>query len=128
MGKPTDSELDILKALWKLQPCTVKTVHEILTQKKEVGYTTTLKQMQRMEDKGMIIREARTEGKSIVYSAVENARTTKSKLVDKMIKNVFGDSISDLMMHAIGKDKVSTEELNKIKSLIDKLENTKTNE
>jgi predicted transcriptional regulator len=128
MSKPTDSELDILQVLWDHQPCTVRTIHEILANRKEVGYTTTLKQMQRMEEKGLIMRETITKGKSILYSAVEKERHIKSRLVDKLKKRVFGNSISELMLHAIGKDKVSREELEKIKELINQLDNNTDNE
>jgi predicted transcriptional regulator len=81
--------------------------------------------MQRMEDKNMIVREDPTEGKSFLYRAVEKAAVTKTRLVDKMVQKIFDNSISDLMVHAIGRDKVSPEELEKIKELVDRL-NKKT--
>lgn len=129
MSKPTDAELDLLQIIWKHQPCSVRMVHEILSRNKKVGYTTTLKQMQRMEEKNMIFRDPDSTEKSIQYRAVEKASTTKTKLIDKIKKKVFGNSVSELMMHAIGKEQISNEELSKIKEIIEKLEHkTRNNE
>ena len=120
--KPSDAELEILQVLWEHQPCSVKFVHEIISKKKEVGYTTTLKQVQRMQDKGLVERE-RGEGKSYNYSATEKAEKTKSKLFDRLVENAFGNSVSELMLHALGKSKATPEEIEELKTFIKKIDN-----
>ena len=119
--KPSNAELEILQVLWAHQPCSVKFVNEIISKKKEVGYTTTLKQMQRMQEKGLVERE-RGEGKSFNYSATEKAEKTKSKLFDRLVENAFGNSVSELMMHALGKTKATPEEIEALKKFIKKLD------
>lgn len=119
--KPSNAELEILQVLWEHQPCSVKFVHEIISKKKEVGYTTTLKQVQRMLDKGLVERE-RGAGKSFNYSATEKAEKTKSKLFDRLVENAFGNSVSELMMHALGKTKATPEEIEELKKFIKKLD------
>ena len=119
--KPSDAELEILQVLWEHQPCSVKFVHEIISKKKEVGYTTTLKQVQRMLDKGLVEREP-GEGKSYNYSATEKAEKTKGKLFDRLVENAFGNSVSDLMLHALGKSKATPEEIEELKAFIKKLD------
>ncbi|MCP4884188.1 MAG: BlaI/MecI/CopY family transcriptional regulator, partial [Flavobacteriales bacterium] len=106
LNKPSEAELEILQVLWEHQPCSVKLVHEIISRKKEVGYTTTLKQMQRMLDKGLVTREPGV-GKSYNYTAAEKAEKTKGKLFDNLVANAFGNSVNELMMHALGKAKMS---------------------
>ncbi len=119
--KPSAAETAILNILWDRQPCSVKTVHEILSIEKDVGYTTTAKQMQRLFDKGMITREP-GEGKSHLYSAVVSETETKSQLFDRFVENAFGNSVSDLVMHALGNQKASNQEIEAIRDFIEKLD------
>ncbi len=119
--KPSDAELEILQVLWAHQPCSVKVVHEHISQTKDVGYTTTLKQMQRMLDKGLVHRRP-GKGKSYDYSASESPETTKSKLFDRLVENAFDNSVQELMMHAIGRGKASKEELAAIRQFLDQLD------
>jgi len=122
ISKPSAAETAILTVLWEKQPCPVKDIHAILSQSKDVGYTTTLKQVQRMHDKGLVTRQP-GEGKSYVYSAVDSETETKSALFDRFVENAFGNSVSDLVMHALGNEKTSDKEIDAIKAFIAKLEN-----
>lgn len=119
--KPSAAETAILNVLWERQPCSVKTVHEILSATKDVGYTTTLKQMQRLYEKGFVAREPGA-GKSYNYRALVSEAETKSRLLDRFIETTFSNSVSDLVMHALGNEKPSEAELDEIKKFIAKLE------
>lgn len=118
--KPSEAELEILQALWEYEPCSVRVVHEQLAKKKDVGYTTTLKQMQRMLEKSLIKREG--TGKSHVYSANISQTDIKASLFDKVLDGVFQGSAMDLVMHALGSGKTSPEELAELRSFLDKME------
>lgn len=118
--KPTDSELNILQIIWSKGPCSVRTVNEVLNEEKEVGYTTTLKLMQIMTDKGLVIRDTST--RSHIYSAVVSEEDTKGKLLDGFLESTFQGSASKLVMQALGNHKTSPEELEKIKTLIKEIE------
>ena len=119
--KPSAAETAILNVLWERQPCSVKTIHDVLSATKDVGYTTTLKQVQRLYEKGMIARES-GEGKSHNYRALVSEAETKSALFDRFVATAFGDSVSDLVMHALGNEKTSEAELDAIKKFIDSLD------
>ena len=79
--------MEILQVLWEKQPCTVKAIHAEISKTRDIGYTTTLKQMQRMLEKGLLKR-TQGEGKSFLYEAEEKESIVKGKLVDRMVKNV----------------------------------------
>ncbi len=119
--KPSEAETAILRVLWQEQPCTVKTIHEIISQSKDVGYTTTLKQVQRLLDKGLLAREP-GPGKSYLYRAVNSAEDTKSKLFDRFVETAFGNSVSDLVMHALGNGDPSEAEIEQIRAFLEKLD------
>ncbi len=118
--KPTDSELEILNILWTKGPSTVREIHEVLEQNKDAGYTTTLKLMQIMLDKGLLKRDA--SNKSHVYTANISQEKTQGQLVQRMIDNVFNGSASQLVMQALGNYKPNAEELNEIKKYLDEIE------
>jgi len=120
-SKPSEAETAILQVLWDRQPCSVKDVHETLSGRKDVGYTTTLKQIQRLLEKGLVSRE-RGPGKSYLYRATESEEETKRHLFDRFIETTFSNSVSDLVMHAVGKGKPSQDELEAIKQFIKDLE------
>lgn len=120
-AKPSPAETAILQVLWEQQPCSVKAIHEALSQTKTVGYTTTLKQIQRMHDKGLVSRE-RGEGKSYDYSARVTETDTKSGLFDRFVKTAFEGSVPDLVMHALGTDKASPDDIEKIREFLDSLD------
>ena len=118
--KPTDSELNILQILWSKGPSSVRAVNEILNENKDVGYTTTLKLMQIMTDKGLVTRDTST--RSHIYSSNVAEEDTKSKLLDGFLEATFQGSASKLVMQALGNHKTSPEELEKIKTLIKEIE------
>jgi predicted transcriptional regulator len=116
--KPTESELEILQVLWQKGHCTVRDVHETLD-KKDAGYTTTLKLMQIMHEKGLVERD--TTAKTHIYKALLNQEKTQQQLVNKMIDNVFNGSAARLVMQALGNQSASKEEIDLIKEYLDKL-------
>jgi BlaI family transcriptional regulator, penicillinase repressor len=117
--KPTESELEILQILWQKGLATVREVHEELAAIKNAGYTTTLKLMQIMNEKGLVKRDDSI--KSHVYQAAVNKEKTQKHLLDKMIYGLFGGSSTQLVIQALGNHKTSKEELDKIQDLIDNL-------
>ena len=125
MKKPSAAESAILNVLWSEQPCSVKEIHNILSATKDVGYTTTLKQVQRLHNKGMVTRKP-GEGKSFLYSAAVKEDATKSDLFNQFVQSAFSNSVSDLVLHALGNEKTSDAEIEKIKAFIAKLDDTKT--
>ena len=118
--KPTEGELEILQVLWQKGLCTVREVHEALN-KKDAGYTTTLKLMQIMHEKQLEDRDA--SSKSHVYRAIISQEKTQQQMVNKMIDNVFNGSAARLVMQALGNKKASKEEIDLIKAYLNKLEN-----
>jgi len=118
--KPTESELEILRVLWEKGPSTVREVHEILEQSKDAGYTTTLKLMQIMHEKGLLERDA--SSKTHIYAAAVSQENTQRQLLDKMIDTVFNGSASQLVLQALGNHKSSKEELEKIKQYLNEIE------
>lgn len=121
--KPTESELEILQILWANGTATVREVHEELAKTKDVGYTTTLKLMQIMNEKGIVKRD--DSMRTHVYQAAVNKEKTQRHLLGKMIDNLFGGSPTQLVLQALGDDqhKASQEELDKIQALLDSLKN-----
>ena len=118
--KPTEGEMEILQVLWKNGNCTVREVHEELN-KKDSGYTTTLKLMQIMLEKGLVDRDA--SSKTHIYRALINQEQTQQQLVNKMIDNLFNGSAARLVMQALGNKTASQEEIDLIKAYLDNLEN-----
>ncbi len=119
--KPTESELEILKVLWENGKATVRQVHESLMAQKDVGYTTTLKLMQIMHEKGLVKRN--DSQRTHVYKAAIDKEMTQNHLLNKMISGLFGGSSTQLVMRALGEHKVSQNELDQIQSLINDLKN-----
>lgn len=118
--KPTVAELEILQILWEKGEVTVKEVNEEINKKKETGYTTTLKTMQIMFNKGLV--ERKKDGRSHIYSAAIKKEKTQQVLLDKILETAFGGSASKLVMQALGNKKTTKQELQEIKELINKLE------
>lgn len=118
--KPSEAELQILQILWSKGASSVRDVHEKLNQKKDLGYTTTLKTMQRMLEKKMLIREE--SSKVHLYKAALKEDETQSELVDRILLSAFGGSALKMVLTALGSKRTSTEELKKIKELISKME------
>ena len=115
--EPSDAELEILQVLWQQQPAPVKAVHEALQSKREVGYTTILKQMQRMLDKGMVKRDK--EGKTHLYSAVPQKSDIQQTLTSKLVDKAFSGSAMKMVMHALGQGKTSEQELEALQQWLD---------
>ena len=118
--KPTDSELEILQVIWLHGPVSVRFVNDELNRKKNVGYTTTLKLMQIMTEKGLLKRSEK--GRKHIYNVVLKEKEAKSLLLDKFVKTAFGGSAMDLVMQALGNHQSTPDELEELKALIDKIE------
>jgi len=115
--KPTDSELEILQVLWDKGNATVREVHEELVQVKDCGYTTTLKLMQIMFEKGLVLRD--DSNRTHIYQANVSREKTQKQLMDKMVDSVFSGSHSQLVMQALGAHTPSRKELEEIQQLLD---------
>ncbi len=107
--QPTEAELDVLQVLWESQPATVRFIHEKIQEKKAVGYTTTLKQLQRMTEKKMVNREK--SGKTHFYTAVPNEAEVQQSLFQRLQNTIFKGSAMNMIMHALGQNNTSAEEL-----------------
>lgn len=118
--KPTEKELEILQILWHKGPAAVKDVHETMGGDAENGYTTILKLLQIMHEKGLVTRQKR--GKLHLYEAAVSREDTRQFMLDKMIRTVFQGSAMQLVMSALGNKKSSKEELSEIKKYLEKLE------
>src|SRR5882757_3977460 len=110
--KPTESELEILQVLWDRDLASVREVHEELAKLKDVGYTTTLKLMQIMHEKGLVKRD--DSFKTHIYQAAVTREKTQKHLLGKMINTLFGGSPTELVLQALGNHKASQEELEEI--------------
>jgi len=118
---PTESELAILQILWEKGPSTVRFINDCLnTSEKKVGYTTTLKIMQIMMEKQLLSRNA--AGRQHIYEAAVQKESIQKNLVEKFVEKTFKGSASQLVMQLLGNKNTSKEELEEIKSLINKLE------
>ncbi|MGD1842763.1 MAG: BlaI/MecI/CopY family transcriptional regulator [Thermonemataceae bacterium] len=124
--KPTDSELDILQVLWQHGASSVRFVNEQINEKleKKVGYTTTLKLLQILHEKGIVKRDE--SAKSHLYEAAISEQATQQALLDKFLNVTFKGSARDLVMQALGNKKTSKEELEEIRQFLDKLEGGKS--
>ena len=117
--KPTESELEILQVLWEKESATVREVHEEISKTKDIGYTTALKLLQIMFEKGLVSRN--DSSKTHIYMPAVSREKTQKHLLGKMIDNVFLGSSSELVMQALGNHKTSKEELDEIQKLLDNL-------
>lgn len=118
--RPTDSELAILRVLWRRGPATVREVHEELSRDHDTGYTTVLKLMQIMTDKGLVTRDE--SNRAHVYSTRESEQRTQRQLLGDLIDRAFGGSPAKLVMQALSGSRASAEELNAIRQLLETME------
>jgi BlaI family transcriptional regulator, penicillinase repressor len=125
--KPTESELAILHQLWAKGTATVREVNDALNaaaagqgRQQEIGYTTTLKIMQIMYDKGMVAREE--DGRTHRYAALVREQDTKGLLIQNFVDSAFRGAAMDMVIHALGDHSASRDELDKIKALIAEME------
>ena len=117
--KPTESELEILGVLWARGLASVREVHEELAKNKDVGYTTTLKLMQIMHEKGLVKRDDSV--KTHIYQAIVSREKTQKHLLGRMINGLFGGSPTQLVIQALGNYKASEEEIEEIQQLLNNL-------
>ena len=120
LSRPTDAELAILRVLWRRGPSTVRQAHEALSQDRETGYTTVLKLMQIMTEKGLVERDE-TE-RTHVYRTRLTQEQTQQQLVNDLLEKVFGGSASQLVLRAMAANPASADELAQIRRLLDELE------
>jgi len=117
---PSKAELDILTVLWKHGPSTVRFVHNQLALIKEVNYTTTLKQMQIMTEKGMLKRDE--SNMTHIYNVAEEEQKTKGHLLDKFISNIYNGSAGNLVLQLLDNKKASSKDIEVIRDILNKLE------
>lgn len=117
--KPTESELEILRVIWDKGLASVRDVHEELSKTKDVGYTTTLKLMQIMNEKGLVKRDK--SSRAHYYTAAVSKEKTQKHLLGKMIDGLFGGSPGQLVLQALGNYKASETEIAEIQQLLDNL-------
>lgn len=119
--RPTDGELEILRVLWRDGPSTVRDVHAaLLTDKPHTGYTTVLKLMQIMADKGLVSRDETS--RAHVYSTCVSEEHTQRQMVRNLVDRAFGGSAARLVMHALSSKRASAEELAEIRQMLDNVE------
>lgn len=117
--KPTESELEILRVIWDKGLASVRDVHEELSKTKDVGYTTTLKLMQIMNEKGLVKRDK--SSRAHYYTAAVSREKTQKHLLGKMIDGLFGGSPGQLVLQALGNYKASETEIAEIQQQLDNL-------
>ena len=117
---PTEKELVILKVLWRSGPSTVRQVNQEMNKIRKTGYTTTLKLMQIMTEKGLLVRDD-SEFKHVYKPAISEENTEK-QIVDDVLDKVFSGSAERLVIRALTAKQVSAEELQKIRHLLDQME------
>lgn len=121
--RPTDAELAILNVLWERGPSTVREVHDAISQTHDSGYTTILKLMQIMTDKGLVVRDE--SQRAHVYSSLLGEQKTQRQLLGDLIDRAFGGSPAKLVMQALSASKASAAELSAIRQLLDRMEEEK---
>ena len=120
LRRPTDAELAILRVLWRLGPSTVRRVLEELNQNQPTGYTTALKMLQIMTEKGLVRRDE--SERTHVYQAALPQEETQKQLVNDLVERAFGGSARQLVLHALSVRQASPQELAQIRQLLDRLE------
>jgi len=123
LPKPTEAELTILRTLWQRGPSTVREVFEAINQKQRTGYTTVLKFMQIMSEKGLVKRD--DTNRSHVYEAALSEEQTQRQVLGHLLERVFGGSAHKLVMQALASKKASRQELAEIRKLLDEIEGGK---
>ena len=118
--RPTDAELAILRVLWQRGSSTVREVHDALSSTHDTGYTTVLKLLQIMTEKGLVVRDE--SQRAHVYSARQSEQRTQRQLLGDLIERAFGGSRASLVMQALSATRATSEELAAIRQLIDQME------
>ena len=116
LPKPTEVELELLRALWEKDSATVRELYEVVSQRRSLGYTSVLKMLQIMTEKGLV---ERTEmGKAHVYRATASQEETQNQLLRDLSERLFSGSAAQLAMHALSMQQASEEELQEIRKII----------
>lgn len=118
--RPTDSEVEILSVLWENGPSTVRDVHSELSKQRDVGYTTTLKMMQLMTEKGLLVRDE--SQRSHIYRPRQKAETTQRNIVNDLVSRVFSGSTEKLVQRALSTRKATPDQIAQIRKMLDELE------
>lgn len=119
--RPTDAELAILRVIWNLGSGTVREIHEeLLAEQPKIGYTTVLKLLQIMTDKGLVVRDE--SQRAHIYAPKESAQSTQRRLVRDLLDRAFAGSAPALVMQALSTRKASSEELAEIRRMLDTIE------
>jgi len=118
--KPTEAELHLLAVLWEHGPSTVRQIHDAIAGEKETGYTTTLRILQKMTDKGLVLRDE--SQRSHVYHAAYEPHETRRQLVRDLLRRAFAGSPAKLVMQALSEQRTTPEELAEIRALLDEIE------
>ena len=118
--KPTEAELNILNVLWEREPATVREVYEVLSRDKSIGYTTVLKTMQIMDEKGLVERDR--DGKAHVYRAKLKQKEAQRNFVANLLDKVFGGSAKQLVLQALESQPASVEEMREIREILKQAE------
>jgi predicted transcriptional regulator len=118
--RPTDAELSILSVLWRRGPSTVRDVHEELVRENATGYTTILKLLQIMTEKGLVVRDE--SERAHVYEAAYSEQRTQRQLLTDLAERAFDGSAAKLVMQALSGRKTSAAELDQIRQLLDEME------
>ena len=121
--RPTDAELEILTVLWSRGPSTVRAVHEVITKRRPAQYTTVLKQLQIMDEKGLVRRDE--SGRAHVYQASQPREATQTQLAGDLLDRAFAGSASGLLMGALSARKASKKDLAELRELLDDYEKRK---
>jgi BlaI family transcriptional regulator, penicillinase repressor len=119
--QPTESELEILQVLWEKGEATVREVHEVLELTRDIGYTTTLKTMQIMTEKGLLGRDTRT--RTHVYKPLVTREKTQKQFLNKMIDGLFKGSASRMVIGALDGESLSSEELRELQDYLKQFDN-----
>lgn len=115
---PSPAEVRILREMWDGESHTVRELHDRISAQRQIGYTTILKQMQRMEEKGLIERVP-SAGRAHAYVAVQRGEEVQRGVVRRMVDSVFGGSVSGLVAQALGDRKISPDEVDEIRRAIE---------
>jgi len=118
--RPTDAELAILSVLWQRGPSTVRDVQQVLSASQGSGYTTVLKLLQIMTEKGLVVRDE--SQRAHVYAAKQSERRTQRQLMGDLVDRAFGGSSAKLVLHALSERAATSEELRDIRALLDQIE------
>ena len=118
--RPTDAELALLRVLWERGPSTVRDIHDEVTLTQAIGYTTVLKLLQIMTEKGLVVRDE--SQRAHIYTARYSEQKTQRQLLTDLMERAFGGSPSKLVMQALSSRKASAEELTAIRDVLERLE------